>query len=130
MRNRTKGRRFRHYSNGRGHQSHINGSDKQRLVTGMFSNGRIRNNFYSRQSAEKLVEKYNTLSKEALTSGDRILSENYLQHVDHFLRIIGDRNLNQNQNKDQINNKSNPTETNLVESNAVKQDNIDKEKKE
>ena len=135
MRNR-KGRRFRHRSNGRGHQSHINGSDKPRLMAGgfsnagAFSNGRIRNNFYSRQSAEKLVEKYNTLAKEALTSGDKILSENYLQHVDHFVRIIDDRNLNRNQNKDQTDNKTSPAENNLVEGKEVKQDNIDKEKKE
>ena len=36
------------------------------------------------QSPEKLFEKYNALAKEALSSGDKILSENYLQHADHF----------------------------------------------
>ena len=40
------------------------------------------------QSAEKLFEKYNTLAKEALSSGDKTLSENYFQHADHFMRII------------------------------------------
>ena len=52
------------------------------------------------------------------------------EHVDHFVRIIDDRNLNRNQNKDQTNNKTNPAENNLVEGKEVKQDNIDKEKKE
>ena len=65
-----------------------------------------RNNFRTAtQSAEKLLEKYNALAKEALTSGDKTLSENYLQHADHFMRIIEDKNRNQNQIKVQINNK-------------------------
>ena len=47
------------------------------------------------QSAEKLFEKYNSLAKEAMSSGDKTLSENYLQHADHFMRIIEDKNKNQ-----------------------------------
>ena len=39
-------------------------------------------------NASKLVEKYNDLAREALSKGDKILSENYLQHADHFSRII------------------------------------------
>ena len=41
---------------------------------------------------EKLLEKYNSLAKEALSKGDKILSENYYQHADHFLRVIGNQN--------------------------------------
>ena len=40
------------------------------------------------QNAGKLVEKYNDLAREALTNGDKILSENYLQHAEHFSRIL------------------------------------------
>ena len=40
------------------------------------------------QNASKLVEKYNNLAREALSSGDKILSENYFQHADHFARIL------------------------------------------
>ena len=40
------------------------------------------------QNASKLIEKYNELAREALSNGDKILSENYLQHADHFSRII------------------------------------------
>ena len=40
------------------------------------------------QNAAKLVDKYNNLAREALSSGDKILSENYLQHADHFSRIL------------------------------------------
>ena len=39
-------------------------------------------------NAPKLVEKYNDLAREALSNGDKILSENYFQHADHFTRIL------------------------------------------
>ena len=39
-------------------------------------------------NAPKLIEKYNDLAREALANGDKILSENYFQHADHFTRII------------------------------------------
>ena len=39
------------------------------------------------QNAAKLVFKYKDLAREALSNGDKILSENYLQHADHFSRI-------------------------------------------
>ena len=42
-------------------------------------------------NAYKLIEKYNDLAREALSNGDKILSENYLQHADHFTRILNDR---------------------------------------
>ncbi len=42
-------------------------------------------------NAPKLIEKYNDLAREALSNGDKILSENYLQHADHFTRIINER---------------------------------------
>ena len=42
-------------------------------------------------NAPKLIEKYNDLAREALSNGDKILSENYLQHADHFTRILSER---------------------------------------
>ena len=39
-------------------------------------------------NASKLIEKYNNLAREALSGGDKILSENYFQHADHFMRIL------------------------------------------
>ena len=42
-------------------------------------------------NAPKLIEKYNDLAREALSNGDKILSENYLQHADHFQRILNER---------------------------------------
>ena len=49
-----------------------------------------RNNY----NASKLVEKYNNLAREALTNGDKILSENYFQHADHFKRILKEQEEN------------------------------------
>ena len=45
-------------------------------------------------NASKLVEKYNNLAREALTNGDKILSESYFQHADHFSRILKEQEKN------------------------------------
>ena len=47
-------------------------------------------------NASKLIEKYNDLAREALSKGDKILSENYFQHADHFLRILNDKEIKKN----------------------------------
>ena len=44
-------------------------------------------------NASKLIEKYNNLAREALSVGDKILSENYFQHADHFTRILNDQEI-------------------------------------
>ena len=60
-----------------------NGENFQRKIPG-------RNN----HNASKLIEKYNNLAREALSSGDKILSENYIQHADHFTRILAEQDKN------------------------------------
>jgi hypothetical protein len=42
----------------------------------------------------KLIEKYNDLAREALANEDKILSENYFQHADHFTRIQNEQESN------------------------------------
>ena len=42
-------------------------------------------------NAPQLIEKYNDLAREALSKGDKILSENYFQHADHFTRILSEK---------------------------------------
>ena len=42
-------------------------------------------------NASKLIEKYNDLAREASSNGDKILSENYFQHEDHFTRILNEQ---------------------------------------
>ena len=44
-------------------------------------------------NAPKLIEKYNDLAREASSNGDKILSENYLQHADHFTRVLNEREI-------------------------------------
>ena len=63
-----------------------------------FNNSFANNDNFQRKSpgrnnhnAPKLIEKYNDLAREALSNGDKILSENYLQHADHFTRILNER---------------------------------------
>ncbi len=44
-------------------------------------------------NASRLIEKYSNLAREALSGGDKILSENYFQHADHFMRILNEKEL-------------------------------------
>ena len=62
--------------------------------------------------AEKLLEKYNNLAKEALTNGDNILSESYYQHADHFLRVIENKNLTRNNTKPHLESSSSEENSN------------------
>ena len=55
---------------------------------------------------EKLLEKYNNLAKEALSNGDKVLSESYYQHADHFLRVIENRNSIHNNSKPHLDHSS------------------------
>ena len=87
-------RGFRRRSNGRGRSSQENGYMQARSRSNSFSNNQPRNNFRQTQSAEKLLEKYNSLAKEAMSLGDKTLCENYLQHADHFMRVIEDKSKN------------------------------------
>ena len=67
---------------------------------GDFSNGssfKRRHPGKNNQNAAKLVEKYNDLAREALTNGDKILSENYLQHSEHFSRVLISQESSRNQ---------------------------------
>ena len=92
--------------NGNGHKpngDYNNGSSFKRRYPG-------KNN----QNAAKLVEKYNDLAREAQSNGDKILSENYLQHSEHFSRIlmskensrIDSENPKYNNSSDEIQNES------------------------
>ena len=123
-----KPRRFRRHRNGRGPLSHGNGSMQSRLRSNSFSKSQTRNNFRPIQSAEKLLEKYNALAKEAMTSGDKTLGENYLQHADHFMRIIEDKNKNREQSKINIIDKSTVEAKRSSENSETKQEDVTKNK--
>ena len=127
MRNR-RSRMFRNRSNGRNFRHRSNDDNNMRLMPGSFSNARPKINFKSHQSAEKLLEKYKILAKEALSSGDRILSENYLQHIDHFERMVSHKNLNQNENSSQVANVDKEQNNNLSKNSSIDQDLASKNK--
>ena len=67
-----------------------------------------------------MLEKYTTLAKEAISFGDKTLSENYFQHADHFMRIIEDKNKNRNQNKTNVVEKSNEDIKNFSKDTNIK----------
>ena len=121
-----KPRRFRHRSNGRSHMHHGNGHTRTGLRSNSFSNNQTRNNFRTTLSPEKLLEKYNTLAKEAMSSGDVTSCENFLQHADHFIRIIEDKN--KNRSKTNIINKSTIDDKLPAEDSEIKQENVTKNK--
>ena len=123
-----KPRGFRRRSNGRGRSSHENGYMQVRPRSNSFSSIQTRNNFRQTQSAEKLFEKYNDLAKEAMSSGDKTLGENYLQHADHFVRIIEDKNKNRDQNKVDIIDKTVSGDKPSLEDNNIKQEDVIKNK--
>ncbi len=86
-------RNFRRRSlNGHKNQNDFNGN----------SEFRHRNPGRNNQNAAKLIDKYNNLAREALSTGDKILSENYLQHADHFSRILNVQEINKSQNDNNI----------------------------
>ena len=80
-------RRYRFKSNNE-RNFHKNG-DGQQLSSDFSSNSNFKRTYPGRnnQNAPKLVEKYANLAREALSNGDKILSENYFQLADHFIRI-------------------------------------------
>ncbi len=120
MRN-GKIRRFRprthnkHHSRRSGHLSKPNGIHQINSHRSNFRNGTTKNP----QNLERLVEKYKNLAKEALSSGDESLNQNYLQHSDHFSRVLSEvnearsKNNNNEVNQDQ---KSNPQQEDNVSS--------------
>ena len=88
---------------------------------GSFSNN---NNFQRKtpgrnnHNASKLHEKYNNLAREALSTGDKIMSENYFQHADHFKRILNEQ---ESLKKARLND--------TIEKESVSADNVDKNEK-
>ena len=77
-------------------------------------------------NASKLIDKYNNLAREALSSGDKILSENYFQHADHFTRIFNDQDAQKKLNS--TNNKTDNSQQNIA--NVNKDQNEVEEKKQ
>ena len=90
FRNNSNNRRNNFRRNDRNFKSN---GERQKFSSNFTSNENFKRKAPGRNNhnAPKLIEKYNDLAREALSNGDKILSENYLQHADHFMRILNER---------------------------------------
>ena len=90
FRNNNNNRRNNFRRNDRGFKSN---GDRPKYGTNFSNNENFQRKVPGRNNhnASKLIEKYNDLARDAITSGDKILSENYFQHADHFTRILNEQ---------------------------------------
>ena len=90
FRNNSNNRRNNFRRNDRNFKSN---SERQKFSSNFSGNENFKRKAPGRNNhnAPKLIEKYNDLAREAQSNGDKILSENYLQHADHFTRILNER---------------------------------------
>ena len=77
----------------RNDRNYKNNSERSKFGSNFSNNENFQRKIPGRNNhnASKLIEKYNNLAREALSSGDKILSENYFQHADHFTRILNEQ---------------------------------------
>ena len=87
FRNNNRKNRFKSNGDRNFRKRSANGHKKQSDYNSN-SEFRFRSHGRNNQNAAKLVDKYNNLAREALSSGDKIMSENYMQHADHFSRVL------------------------------------------
>tara|TARA_Y100000766_G_C18756618_1_gene531208 strand:+ start:34 stop:474 length:441 start_codon:yes stop_codon:yes gene_type:complete len=126
---------FRNNSNNNNRRNNFRRNDRNFKSTGdrqkfnsNFSNG---DNFKRKSpgrnnhNAPKIIEKYNDLAREALSNGDKILSENYLQHADHFTRILNERESFKRERNLEVKSEGNGSKTNeLSENNDIPEKNL------
>ena len=114
MKNFKNNYRRNRYRNNGDRSFNKNGNDQK--LNSDFSNSsnfRRRNSSRNNQNASKLVEKYSSLAREALSNNDKILSEDYFQHAEHFIRILAAQEKINNDQKKTI-----ETDKEAVEENA------------
>jgi len=92
FRNNNNGRRNNFRRDNRGFKSN---GDRSKYSTNFSNTENFQRKSPGRNNhnASKLIEKYNNLAREALSGGDKILSENYFQHADHFTRILSEQEM-------------------------------------
>ena len=90
FRNNNNTRRNNFRRNDRGFKSNV---DRPKFGSNYSNNENFKRKAPGRNNhnAPKLIDKYNDLAREASSNGDKILSENYLQHADHFTRVLNER---------------------------------------
>ena len=132
--NNSKRNNFRR--NGRSERGFKPNNDRGKFSSNFSNNENFQRKIPGRNNhnAPKLIEKYNNLAREALSVGDKILSENYFQHADHFTRILNEqeivkksRNSTTSNNVKEIEQTSNEVEKSF--SDTEKSNNIQSEEK-
>ena len=100
----------------RGTRNFKSNGDNPKFVSNFSNNENFKRKAPGRNNhnAPKLIEKYNDLAREALSNGDKILSENYLQHADHFTRILNEK---ENFRRDKFSDTKTANKIDLVEGN-------------
>ena len=95
-------------------------NDRGKFSTNFSNNENFQRKIPGRNNhnASKLIEKYNNLAREALSIGDKILSENYFQHADHFTRILKEQDIKKKNNLS--NNESESSQENIIKVNNEK----------
>ena len=80
----------------RNDRNYKNNSERPKFGSNFSNNDNFKRKAPTRNNhnAPKLIEKYNELAREASSNGDKILSENYLQHAYHFTRILSEQEKN------------------------------------
>ena len=120
---------MRNYKNNLRKNKFRNGSDRgfsrnpSNKINGDFVNNdnfRRKNPGKNNHNASRLIEKYNDLAREALSKGDKILSENYFQHAEHFMRVVNEKAKNSYDNIKEVK----PTEKQNEKEEINPQDNI------
>ena len=97
FRNNFRRSRYKNYQDRNNHKNE-NGI---KMISDMTNGSNIvrKNNGRNNHNASKLIEKYSNLAREALSSGDKILSENYYQYAEHFIRVLGEKEMLYNKNQ-------------------------------
>ena len=98
FKNNFRRNRYKNHSDRNNHKNENGSKIINDLQNG--SNFIRKNTSRNNHNASKLVEKYSNLATEALSNGDKILSENYYQHAEHFIRVLGEKSLILNKKKD------------------------------
>ena len=128
FRNNSNNNRRHNYR--RGDRNFKSNGERQKFNSNFSNNDSFKRKAPGRNNhnAPKLIEKYNDLAREASSNGDKILSESYLQHADHFTRILNEqesfKKTKLNENKE-YNSESSPI-TSMNSEIVADKDSIDK----
>ena len=123
FRNNFRRSRYKNYQDRNNHKNE-NGI---KMISDISNGSNIirKNNGRNNHNASKLIEKYSNLAREALSNGDKILSENYYQYAEHFIRVLGEKEDLHNKNQ-----KSKEVTDQKVESSQKNISNLDSESTE